>query len=217
MVERTELCEPPSYIPKWDGVFEGWARNFVKKNYWRVSDILTYNEALQECATKFAQVIDRNRGKPSDPPEFMAAFQIAVINRFNTLSVKNTHNRELKTLNADIEYLLYPQSTPADSAASANLAGASEELWTVLDALFNAPRELRELMYFCQVPSDSKPKTREFVDLESLREPPRDKYDRLWQALQECLWSRHLLKMCGLRGAKHNVIGELRKMLIQGV
>ena len=81
MPKHKRVC----WEPQWDGPISGYAHNFCAQNHWRVASFMDYDDMIQEayikylhCARKYPRVVE--------PKHFMRLFQIALTNRFNTLS-----------------------------------------------------------------------------------------------------------------------------------
>lgn len=74
---------------KWEGPHQKWATSFVKKNFWRVSRIMDFDDAVQECAFKFCQC--RLKYQFVSPRNFSSLFHLSVENHFHRLSEKNSH------------------------------------------------------------------------------------------------------------------------------
>ena len=132
---------PPDWRPKW-GPHEAWARGFVKTNQWRVDRLLTYEEAVQECALIYVRCCRFYEGKVDNPKWFMALFKRAVERGFHTFSLLN--NRQIELCAEDA--ITRPQIDFSDGPLYAALSKASDELKDVLRVLATAPSELMYLM-----------------------------------------------------------------------
>lgn len=134
-----------TYRPEWNAAFEGWSRNFIRRNHWRVAAILEPEEAVQECALVFARCADRYAGKVDNPAWFMSLFQRAVGNHFNNLALSNERAARAA---AAIAELPNPNHIEWNNGPLLTALGeASEELRQVLVlALVKAPHELARLM-----------------------------------------------------------------------
>src|SRR5882757_8206440 len=81
----TSRPQPAFYRPKWRGAFEGYARNFVARNFWRVRHVmLSEEDALQECACIFARCVKTYRVTVTEPRHFMALYKTAIARDFHT-------------------------------------------------------------------------------------------------------------------------------------
>jgi len=179
-------------------VFEGWAKGFVFKNAWRVSNTMDRKEALQECAFCFAKCLKYTTGyggEVDNPKWFMSLFQRSVVNHFNTLATrdKRAFSESGSPLSRSEEF---PEIThgwsesddPAgvayeygDGPLLAAISGASAELKQVLMVIASAPTELLALL---------------------LREDS-----------DETAWSRRMCRLCRVPNVNTNVIGELKNLL----
>ncbi len=101
MAQRKKYFPP---LPAWGGPFEKWARNYVNKNHWRAAHVFGSEEdSLQECAAVFARCLRTYQGKVDNPAWFMSLFKISVINEWNTVSIKDAHQREMYDADADAD------------------------------------------------------------------------------------------------------------------
>lgn len=78
---------------QWRGSFEGYARNFVKKQLWRIEPLMEYADAVQECALLFVKLKSKYADKVDNPKWLMALFKTAIRNRWNSLSNDATKRR----------------------------------------------------------------------------------------------------------------------------
>jgi DNA-directed RNA polymerase specialized sigma24 family protein len=163
---------------QWGNPFEGWARNFVRRNSWRVTrSIGEYEDCLQECALVFARCRNKYRGKVKDPAHFMALFQRAVRNQFHIRAVEDYRFR----LSLEKQ-----RSLPAIQEEDPNASivdiweSSSEELQRFLKTLADSPAELLELLLpdhrtreelerrwirLCRIPGVKNPLTKELLSL----------------------------------------------------
>jgi len=128
----------PSF--EWGGVFEAWARNFIRRNHWRIRYIYGgEDDALQECAIVFLRISRKYPGI-IEPRHMMALFKLAVINDFNTASTKDSKQRPVALVDPDF------QVQPNDSYFRAAMAFLSGEARTAVDAIMSAPAEFLDLL-----------------------------------------------------------------------
>ena len=139
---------------EWKGVFEGWTRNYVNKNFWRVANYFgTHEDAMQECALIFARCADRYAGRVDNLSWFMSLYQTSVQNEWNTFSVKDTNMRKLAMSSTEVRMSLY-QDDLEDSfgPAAAHAASAIDEIKLVLCLIANAPSEIIEFVFSTRSP-----------------------------------------------------------------
>jgi len=99
MRERKRL----QYKPRFEGPIEGWVKNFINKNKWRVEDYMEFDDLLQDAYAYFL-VCSKRYTNVESPKHFMALFQTCIRNYINDLSKQRT--RRLATaerLGADVD------------------------------------------------------------------------------------------------------------------
>ena len=70
---------------QWPGVFENWARAYVRKNYWKVAEhFRTPEDALGECALIWVRCLRKYEYTVNNPAWFMSLYKTAVFNDFVT-------------------------------------------------------------------------------------------------------------------------------------
>lgn len=135
------------YVPRavrfnWGGAFEGYARGFVRRNFWRVRELLgTEEDALQECALIFVRCKNLYEGKVDNDAWFMSLYKRALALEWITMSGKDSRIRSVPV--------------PEDAQGidhnvgelSAAIAGGSAELKRLFSVLANAPSEFLSLMF----------------------------------------------------------------------
>jgi hypothetical protein len=143
-VISNRVTRPGIFRPRWDGPCEKFAKAYVASNLWRVRHLLTYDEAVQECAVIFARCCRLYEGKVDNPKWFMALFTRGIKNDFHTLARKNTKliagdsaAKKLHDRNA-----VEASEGPLYSA----LCHGSDELRQVFAVMAAAPQELLRLM-----------------------------------------------------------------------
>ena len=88
--------------PKWTGVFENYSRQWVNKNYWRVTHYFDSREdALAGCALTFSRCLSKYKNTVDNHRWFMALYKRALFNDWNTFSVKDTRQRAFLTHDFD--------------------------------------------------------------------------------------------------------------------
>lgn len=131
----------PIELYQWAGPFEGWSRNWVHKNFWRVRQYLGSEEdAMAECALIFTRCVRMYGHKINNPAHLMALFKQAVFNDWNTYAKRDGHIRACPPPDEDhrVDY------NPGPLFAAIN--EASSEAKQVLMALANAPAEFLSLL-----------------------------------------------------------------------
>lgn len=174
-----------SYMPVWGGAFEGYSRNFVRSNFWRVRYIMTEEDAVQYCAEAFARCLrycEARGGQVNNPAWFIGILKLAIYNDFNTLARQCGNIRAGDDAGGqDREWSGDVEVAHSDGPMSAALAGASVELREVIRAVATAP-----------------------VDLLSL----------LLQEASDAKWSRRLCRLTRIGRLSDTIVSELRGILM---
>ena len=127
---------------EWGGSFEGWARGYVIRNFWRVREHFgETDDAVQECAAIFVRCCQRYNGPPEQPKLMMAYFKSAVTNDFNTFAVRDGEQRAL------------PVPTPEEQLdfshgpLAAAIGKGSQELREFLHTVETAPADFLAMLF----------------------------------------------------------------------
>lgn len=144
---RIPFTPPPRPEFKWEGVFEGWARNWVRKHFWRVREHFCNDQedALQECAWLFVACVDRYGSYVDEPKWMMALFKRIVWAHWHDLAKHATAHRNIpaqlgeRLTDADMTFSLGP--------LQANLQSCSAEVKQFLRVMAEAPAEFLQLIF----------------------------------------------------------------------
>lgn len=135
------IIKKPIVRFEWRGAFEGWSRNWVHRNFWRVRELFgSEDDALQECALIFVRCCRAYEGKVDNPAWLMALFKRAVANDWHTFAQKDGRFRSLPLPEPEDEIDHNP------GVLSAALASGSDELKQFLTVLAEAPAEFLSLL-----------------------------------------------------------------------
>ena len=120
-------------------VYEGYATNYVSKNFWRVAaSALDFEEAMAEACYCFYDCRMRYGRDINSHAQFMSLYKRALEIWFHDWS--NWDYRQRAVLpEKDIELTI-----PADATLATSLSGAGKELTKVLRFLLTAPTDLLE-------------------------------------------------------------------------
>lgn len=143
-----------TYTPEWKGPIEGYVKNFLGKNLWRLKGTHDHDDAINSAYVMFL-VCAQKYPMLDTPQHFMALFKTAWTNEFNDLSVKAGNARkaiamtDLGRVDEDGEQI----DTPLESVGELDNAGtlalmvrqAPREVLLVLNLFLSAPQELLEL------------------------------------------------------------------------
>jgi|SRR3990167_8072454 len=134
------------------GSIEGFVINYINQNFWRVGEITSKEDLIQEslyiyykCKNKYKKIWNENA------KWFFSLFKSSFINYFHGLSVKNTEKMD-NEICIDVEenyeefisiYAINRQDYN-EGYLLVLIEQAPEEVGAVLSLLFNAPKELLE-------------------------------------------------------------------------
>ena len=88
MVKRVQI-----YFPKFEGAVEGYVKNFLKKNLWRVAATMEFEDAMQEAYLLFL-ILKEKYGPTDTPQHFMGLYKSSWARRFNDLSTVDFRHRD---------------------------------------------------------------------------------------------------------------------------
>lgn len=141
------------YIPKFKGEVEGYVVNFVRRNYWRVAEIMEKEDVMQEALFIFLK-LQRQYNYIDNAAWFMGLFKVAFSNHFNDLSNTTTRQKVLKeALNKPsamsgteegVESILVHEHNTNEGYFVCIIEQAPKEVRAVLSLLATAPTELLE-------------------------------------------------------------------------
>lgn len=135
------------YIPRtvkfeWGGAFEGYARGYVRRNFWRVRELcLSEEDALQEAALIFVRCKNLYEGRVDNPAWFMALYKRALAMDWITMSAKDSKLRSIPApeIEDGVDHNL--------GMLSATISEGGAEIQKLFSVLANAPAEFLGLMF----------------------------------------------------------------------
>ncbi len=129
--------------PKWHGLFENWARKWVRNHFWRVSKLfLDQEDAVGECCVIFYYCLRHYEGRFQNTAHFMALYKTTIFREWILLAKKDYAMR-------NIEELL-PAPVEWEHSAGfmlAVLTGSSAEMQQMLVAIAEAPSEVLQMLF----------------------------------------------------------------------
>ena len=175
----------PTLHVQWPGVFENYARAWVSKHFWKVSEQFGSREdALAECALIFTRCLRRYEHTVNNPAWFMALYKRALANDWTTYAMKSTRQRDL---------IVYARD-PDDEAVRDNVEPAEDSQGFLLTLLGEASEELRQV-------------------LSILATAPAEALDILFCSTDYNMLNRVWKRWAGINDSKVDVVAELRKLL----
>lgn len=127
---------------QWQGVFERWSKNFVRKMFWRVRPYVDDKEdCLQYCALEFQKCL-RTYENVRDPKHIMALYQTMVIRRFLRLAQLNTRENTARE-NVNLQMQMHGKQliTPPEQTAANTYYSMPDEVQAVVNVLADASAE----------------------------------------------------------------------------
>lgn len=122
--------------------YEKFAKNFSYRNQWRVANILgDYEDCLSFCAMCYV-ICRKNYGETvNSPQQFMYMYRLWVEAEFNTMSTKESHNREMQRSLPKEEATIN-----SEAELATRLLDATPELKSVLNLFLKAPQEIMQIL-----------------------------------------------------------------------
>ena len=81
---------------EWTSELEGYSKNYISRNYWRVQSTMSFDQAMGEARFVFATLREKYPGV--EPKHFMALFKVSLTNHFNDESTFDTNARSIESL-----------------------------------------------------------------------------------------------------------------------
>lgn len=182
------VLKKPIDLFQWGGPFEGWARRYVSRNFWRVRELFGSEEdALQECALIFVRCCRTYQSRVDNPAWMMSLFQRSVINDWNTFAQRDGRLRSLPLPEPEEE--VDQNNGPFVTALNA----ASDELKLVITTVLNAPSEFVDML---------------FRGVEYTRS-----VDPTTASIAATTINRRIRRLLGISKTDVDIIGELRSIL----
>lgn len=123
--------------PKWTGVFENYAKQWVRKNYWRVRNVYdTREDALAGCALVFARVLAHYADTVDNDAWMMALYKQSLYHEWNTLATRDRQLREHAFADVDM----------TSDAFAVAYGKVEQHLGDVLLLLQQAPTHIRAVL-----------------------------------------------------------------------
>jgi hypothetical protein len=127
------------WTPVYEGPIQGFVKNHLKKNFWRVSSYMDYEDLLQDSYVIFLKLRDRYT-TVDDPRWFMSLFMRSFSNHVINLSKKRTLN-SLEVL--DCEFFTEGEE---DFSILSTAVGERDNLGYYETVLSQAPPEIRSAL-----------------------------------------------------------------------
>jgi hypothetical protein len=141
---RKRVVTKHSFNPKWEGFIEGYVVNFLKKNFWRVSEYMEYQDCLQEAHCVFLR-LKRKYGNMDSPRHFMALYKVSWINEFNDLSTSANKYKTRYCLLEENEEEIDQVEQDNDGRLSIMMEQAPSDVKIVLQLMLTAPVEVLDM------------------------------------------------------------------------
>jgi len=149
---RKRVLSSRRYTPQWKGFIEGYVKNFMVANYWRVANHMGYEDCIQEAHFLFFR-LKKKYGNLDTPQHFMTLFKRSWMNEFNDFSSAATKHRkevyidDLKEIN--FEYTFFEgvefSELENDGELAVMIEQAPSDIKLVLQLLLSAPIEVLDM------------------------------------------------------------------------
>lgn len=129
------------YSAEWRGEFEGYATNFLSKNFWRVARTMEREDAMQEAVLVFLRCKSRYEHSVENGAHFMALFKRMLWEHWIGLSNTDTKVR--------VEISASRQDSEGEDLPDFDLrAGELDVPVQVLEAIRRMPADVRAAVTF---------------------------------------------------------------------
>lgn len=147
--------ETQNFTPSYSSKIEGWTKNYLKSNFWRISRIYQYDDIMQDSYVLFMELKNRYGGTVDNARWFMSLYQRSFINMFTDLSNVNTNEEHTTPIShlgksyteEDDDDLFFDTQLGTEENEGyleIMLKQAPDEIKTVLNIILNSPTEMRE-------------------------------------------------------------------------
>lgn len=184
---RVRLTKPIE-IYEWGGAYEGWARKWVSKNFWRVRELFGgEDDALQECALIFVRCCNSYATRVDNPAWMMSLFKTAVRNDWHTFAQRDGNMRSVPVPD-DLDVVDYNHG-PFVAA----LSNVSDELKQVLKAIASSPTDFIDMLFYGAEQTRSA--------------------DPTIAAQATTIINRRIRRLLGITNTAADIVSELRELL----
>jgi hypothetical protein len=145
--KRLRLTTPPRF--PWPGPFEPWAKQYVRRNFWRVKYVfLTREDALQQCALIFVECLKLYEQTAENDAHMMALFKRSVANHWNKHSKRDGNKRKVGLEMTDKRMEAYERTNVELPTINITMiwTAASSELKEVLTLISNGPADVLDIL-----------------------------------------------------------------------
>ena len=149
---RKRVLTSKYYNPMWTGPLEGYVKNHLHKNYWKVESHMEYQDTLQEAYLLFLKLKEKY-STVETPQHFMALYKTSWANKFTDFANTDTALRQLECLYPQSDELTVHESesfndhaseTDNDGMLAVMIEQAPTEIKLVLDLFLKTPIEVLE-------------------------------------------------------------------------
>lgn len=137
------------YQPVWEGVIEGYTKNYISRNLWRFEIRgFEFDDLLHEAWLVFATC--RDKYQVEDPKHFMGLYKTSLHNYFYDLMKRCIEEKTSRHQLGEEESLEDAIAIEEESTLRVLLTQAPIEVKQVLSLMFHAPTELLQDLGFCR-------------------------------------------------------------------
>lgn len=136
---------------EWQGPIEGYTKNYLAKNYWRVASVMDWDDAMQESRAIFVECVIRYKDKVDNPAWFMSLYKTVLFSRFTNYANYATRQRHVV-----FEHQLVRDDDEADSPITQrDEVGDSDNNGYLATLVREAPADVKEVLaLFLNAPVD---------------------------------------------------------------
>ena len=143
------------FVPEFTGNIEGYTKNYINRNLWKVDKLYDFDDVMQEAREQFIRTVKRmeaNGDEIKNEKHLMSLYKTSFSRHFITLCNRSTKFSVEKSMctfltgddeDFDLECLFGEEQDVGYLACL--LEQAPKEVKSVLNLMFNAPAEILEL------------------------------------------------------------------------
>lgn len=137
------------FKPQWEGVIEGYSKNYIQKNLWKYVHLdFEREDLLHEAVIVFCDCRDKYKDTVDTPQHFMALFMTALHNRFWEIAQESCSTKENVVDEDVLDVRGINIHIGEEGSLRILIKQAPQEIKEVLVLAFNAPAELLDAIGF---------------------------------------------------------------------
>lgn len=139
------------FEPVFEGPVEGYVKNFLKKNFWKVSKSMEFEDVMQEARLLHWELVQRYP-EVDTPQWMMSLFKTSWYHHFTDLANNDTNQRVLVS---ECQFNVIDEDGSAYDSVISQAMGETENAGMLRMAIKQAPSEIKQVInLFLNAPSE---------------------------------------------------------------